>query len=289
MFGYVRPAADKLEQADRDRFQAAYCGLCHTLGERYGLAARMFLNYDMAFLAMLLGPRCGSTDRHCIVHPIKARPCACRSAALDIAADFSVILQWWQLQDGVADHGFWKGLKYRAASLLIRRAYRKAASLQPTFDGNTRARLEELSRLERERCPSVDRPADCFARLLAYAAAGEPEESRRRVLEQLLYHLGRWIYLVDAADDLRKDLRQGCYNPVALRYPHENGVLTAEGRRDLGDTLDRSVRMMAAAFELADFGEYENVIESIVYAGLYFVGGAVLKGTFRKRPEREKR
>ena len=47
--------------------------------------------------------------------------------------------------------------------------------------------------------------------------------------------------------------------------------------------------MMAAAFELADFGEYENVIESIVYAGLYFVGGAVLKGTFRKRPEREKR
>ena len=285
----MRPAADKLEQADRDRFQAAYCGLCHTLGERYGLAARMFLNYDMAFLAMLLGPRCGSTDRHCIVHPIKARPCACRSAALDIAADLSVILQWWQLQDGVADHGFWKGLKYRAASLLIRRAYRKAASLQPAFDGNTRARLEELSRLERERCPSVDRPADCFARLLAYAAVGEPEESRRRVLEQLLYHLGRWIYLVDAADDLRKDLRQGCYNPVALRYPHENGVLTAEGRRDLGDTLDRSVRMMAAAFELADFGEYENVIESIVYAGLYFVGGAVLKGTFRKRPEREKR
>ncbi len=288
MFGYVRPALDKLDQENRDRFQAAYCGLCHTLGERYGLTARMFLNYDLTFLAMLLGPRCGAAGRHCIVHPVRKRPCACRSAALDNAADLSVILLWWQLQDGIADHGFLKGLKYRAAALLLRRAYRKAEARQPAFAAGTRARLDELSRLERENCPSVDRPADCFARLLAQAACGEPEAERRRVLEQMLYHLGRWIYLVDAADDLKKDLREGGYNPVALRFSHCGGVLTEEGRTQLGQTLDQSVRMMAAAFELADFGEYEKVIESVVYAGLYLVGAAVLNGTFRRRPEREK-
>ncbi|MBQ1459460.1 MAG: hypothetical protein IIZ26_00835 [Oscillospiraceae bacterium] len=288
MFGYVRPALDKLDEENRDRFQAAYCGLCHTLGRRYGLVARMFLNYDLTFLAMLLDTRCDSRACHCLVHPIRKRPCACQSAALDTAADLSVILLWWQLQDGIADHGFWKGLKYRAASLLLRRAYRKACKLRPDFDEGTRGRLDELSRLEQENCASLDRPADCFARLLAQASQGEPDPIRRRVLEQMLYHLGRWIYLVDAADDLKKDLRQGNYNPVALRFSHAEGVLTEESREELGRTLDQSVRMMAAAFELADFGEYEKVIESTVYAGLYLVGAAVLNGTFHQKRTRDK-
>ena len=288
MFGYVRPALDKLDEENRSRFQAAYCGLCHTLGRRYGFAARLFLNYDLTFLAMVLGPRCDSAQRHCALHPIRRRPCACQSAALDTAADLSVILLWWQLRDGVADHGPVRGLPYRAAALLLRRAYRKARDLQPAFDESTRLRLEELARLEEENCPALDPPADCFARLLAQVARNEPDPVRRRVLEQLLYHLGRWIYLTDAADDLKKDLRQGCYNPVALRFSHENGRLSQIGRAQLGRTLDQSVHMMAAAFELADFGDYAKVIESVVYEGLYLVGAAVLNGTFHRRPKREK-
>lgn len=288
MFGYVRPALDKLDQENKDRYQAAYCGLCHTLQRRYGLAARLFLNYDLSFLAMLLGPRCDSTDRHCLVHPVRRRPCACRSEALDTAADLSVILLWWQLQDGIADHGFLKGLKYRIAAGLLRRSYRRAAKRQPEFDKSSRAGLDELSRLERENCPSIDRPADCFARLLSQAAVGEPAADRRRVLEQMLYHLGRWIYLVDAADDLERDLQSGSYNPLARRFPLENGALTEQSRQELGQTLDQSVRMMAAAFELTDFGEYEKVIESVVYAGLYLVGAAVLNGTFHRTSPREK-
>ena len=44
---------------------------------------------------------------------------------------------------------------------------------------------------------------------------------------------------------------------------------------------------MAAAFELADFGCWRAIIESVVYEGLYAVGTAVLDGTFRK-PTRER-
>ena len=44
MFGYVRPAADHLTAEQQARFEAAYCGLCHTLGKRYGIAGRMILN-----------------------------------------------------------------------------------------------------------------------------------------------------------------------------------------------------------------------------------------------------
>ena len=64
----------------------------------------------------------------------------------------------------------------------------------------------------------MDQAADTFAQLLAAAAAGVEDPVRRRVLEQMLYHLGRWVYLIDAADDLQKDAVSGNYNPVALRY-----------------------------------------------------------------------
>ena len=218
MFGYVRPAADRLTQEQTDLFRSAYCGLCRTLGRRYGLPARMILNYDLAFLAILLAGGSGfSCARHrCPVHPIRGCLCGEENPALDAAADLSVILTWWQLRDGVTDHGFFGGLKYRLAALLLRRSYRKAARLRPDFDRLVQGCLGELAELERENSPSIDRPADTFARLLAGAAEEEPDPVRRRVLAQLLYHLGRWIYLTDAADDLAKDQRSGSYNPLPL-------------------------------------------------------------------------
>lgn len=289
MFGYVRPVMDRLSEEDRERFQGVYCGLCHTLGERYGWTARLFLNYDLAFLAMLLEKEpCECCKKGCMVHPIAKRPCVGCSTALDTAADLSVILTWWQVQDGIADHGFFGGLKYRAAALLLRRAYRKARKNRPDFDEHTQKCLQELSAMEKEHCASIDAVADTFARLLAGASGGESDAVRRRVLEQMLYHLGRWIYLVDAADDLKKDLKSGSYNPLPLRYELQGDALTQESRQELAGTMDQSIRVMAAAFELADFGDYTAIIEGVVYEGLYVVGSAVLDGTFHKRKKREK-
>lgn len=196
MFGYVRPSDDRLTPADRETFRAAYCGLCHALGARYGLVGRMILNYDLTFLAMVLSDGAGEDCmRRCAVHPMRRRCCAAGDPALDAAADMSVILTYWQLRDGVADHGFWGGLKYRIASVLLRPAYRKARERRPQFDAGTKAHLSELAALERERCASLDAPADAFAKLLALAAEEVNDPVQRRVTAQLLYHLGRWVYL----------------------------------------------------------------------------------------------
>ena len=163
MFGYVRPSDRRLTEEERETFRAAYCGLCHALGASYGPAGRMILNYDLTFLAMVLSEGGGTCEKRCAVHPFRKRRCACGDAAMDTAADMSVILTWWQIQDGIADHGLFRGLKYRAAALLLRRAYRKARRRQPDFDAGTQKRLTALAELEAERCPSLDRPADVFA------------------------------------------------------------------------------------------------------------------------------
>ena len=212
MFGYIRPAFWRLSREENERFHSAYCGLCHTLGREYGFAARFLLNYDFTFLAILL--LSGETDvscsrKRCAIHPCRGCTAIGASSALDAAAARSVVLFWWQLRDHVLDHGFVRGMKYRAAMLFIRRAYRKARSAAPEFDKSAERHLRELGRTEAERCASLDEAAQPFAALLSEIAGCERSEARRRIFSQLFYHLGRWIYLIDAADDFKADAKSG--------------------------------------------------------------------------------
>ena len=280
MFGYVRPSVQDLPEGELNRFRTMYCGLCHTLSRRYGQAARFILNYDFTYLAILLSDGAAGTEHsgRCYTSPIRKRPYLESSAAMELAADESVILAYWQLRDGIADHAWSAGLES---------AYRKAAAFRPAFDEAVRCQLQLLSDLERETAPSMDQAADTFAVLLSSAAAELENRTRQRILEQILYHLGRWVYLIDAADDLKKDAESGNYNPVALRYGLESGVWTPESRREFAGTLDHSIHQMAAAFELWDFGVWTPVLQATFYAGLFQVGRAVLDGTFRRHQHRK--
>ena len=285
MFGYVRPSVQDLPEGELDRFRTMYCGLCHTLSRRYGQAARFILNYDFTYLAILLSDRTAGKENagRCYTSPIRKRPYLESTAAMELAADESVILAYWQLRDGVEDHAWAAGLKYRAGARLLESAYRKAAAFRPVFDQAVRRQLQMLSALEKEKDPSMDKAADTFAVLLSSAAEGVEEPVRRRVLEQILYHLGRWVYLIDAADDLKKDAESGDYNPVALRYGLKDGAWDPESRHAFAVTLDHSIHQMAAAFELWNFGVWTTVLQTTFYAGLFRVGHAVLEGTYHRR------
>ena len=282
MFGYVRPALEKLGGEELRDYQALYCGLCHTLGRRYGAASRMILNYDFTFLAALLSGGIDLEERRCMVHPVRRRPVARPDAAMDLAADCSVILAYWQLADHIADTTGTRRRGFQAARRALQGAYRQAAARRPGFDAAARRELERLGALEAARCPTLDEPADTFATLLQAVAAEVPDPVGQRVLSQFLYHLGRWIYLVDALDDLRDDAASGNYNPILLRFQLSGGELSPEAREALVSTLDASIRRMAAAYELWDFGVWSPLIQATVYQGLYQVGNAVLEGTFHR-------
>ncbi len=288
MFGYVRPALARLSQEQRDAYQSAYCGLCHALGTRHGFLARLTLQYDLTFLAILLaageeGSACKC--KRCPVHPFRRpRPCAAGDR-MDAAADQSIVLTWHKLSDDVDDHGFLTGLPYRFARFLFRGAYRRAAKAQPEFDGQVREGLARLGELEEERSPQLDRAADAFAKILACAAGAVPQERTRRVLEQLLYHLGRWIYLMDAWDDLDEDRKAGRYNPLDARF----GGQAREEREYLETTAAHSLRLAGSAAELLELGEWTPIVENILYLGLPAVQSAVLDGRWREMRDARRR
>lgn len=288
MFGYVRPALDRLSQEQKDAYQSAYCGLCHALGKRHGLLARMTLQYDFTFLAIVLSAGEGEDRLSCLrcpVHPLRRpRPCMA-GGRLDAAADQSMILTWHKLTDDVDDHGFFTGLPFRFVRRLFRRSYRRAAEAQPEFDARTREGLARLGELEEARSPHLDRAADAFAQILACAAQAMPEEGTRRALGQLLYHLGRWIYLMDAWDDLDDDRRRGRYNALDARFAGN-----ARDNRDyLETTATHSLRLAGSAAELLELGGWGPVVENILYTGLPTVQRAVLDGRWKEmRDNKEK-
>lgn len=277
MFGYVRVFRPELKCKDYDLYQATYCGLCKTLAKRYGPVAPMFLSYDLTFLALLVSdpeqaPRL--CYKRCHANPFRMVQVCQEQDALNLAADVSVILTHWKLRDGLADDGFWGRLKARFLMLVLKPSYKKAVRGNQKLDAYVGSCLEELSALERENCPSIDRTADTFARLLQQAAPESGNSKRDRVIRQILYHVGRWIYLVDARDDIQRDLKSGAYNPLVARF----GPVCDDEILSIG--LMHSIEFAYTAFELEEFGYTEDLIRNILTLGLPAVQGAVFSGTW---------
>lgn len=282
MFGYVRPLSAELRVRELEDYKAVYCGLCRTMGKRHGLLSRFTLNYDFTFLAMVLAhgaEPCQMSQCRCPAHPFRKRNMCKSMPALEVAADESLILSIHKLRDDVKDKPFLRGLPARVALLCLKPAYRKAAAARPEFDAQVGACLTELHGLEGERCASLDRPADTFARILQAAAPATGEEVRDRALSQMLYHVGRWIYLVDAWDDMEEDMRTGAYNPIHERYQGEGKAHQQEVRL----TLSHSRSLAAAAYELAKAERWDGIVSNILYLGMPAIEELVFAGRWKKR------
>lgn len=286
MFGYVRPIRGSLEDEAFSRYQAAYCGLCERLGRRLGYRARFTVNYDLTFLSLLLGSlegAPGSRMCRCPARPWRKKCCRQGGEALDLSADLCVILTWHKLRDAVADEPPLRACMARLGARLLRRAYRRAAAYRPEEDALVREKLTLLRDFERAGCDSLDRTADAFASILRVGALCSKDEKMRRVLAELLYHLGRYIYLTDALDDLPHDCRVGAYNVLALRFPVKNGALCAQDRAALIATVNASIGLAEAAFELLPAGADRDLLAHVLYQGLPAVLGSVAAGTFHQK------
>lgn len=253
------------------------------MGKRHGWMARFTLNYDFTFLAILLqagnGGEAHSCSRRCPVHPLKKpRNCLC-GPAVELAADQSMILTFHKLSDDVQDHGLLTSVPHRSLRLRLSASYHKAAQHCPDFDQQVTEGLQELNRLESERSPHLDRVSHSFAQILA--AAGQQAGMRgqqNRPLEQLLYHLGRWIYLMDAWDDLEEDNKAGRYNPLECRFSGR----AMENRDYISTTATHSLRLACSAANLMDLGIWTPIIENILFLGLPVVQEAVFDGRWKE-------
>ena len=269
MFGYIQPLKCELKVREYEYYRAAYCGLCHALRTRCGIKARFIVNYDFVFIGLLLSSSENNNERiskkRCLVCP-KGRNCI-QSSSYDTAADVSVILTYLKLCDDVDDSGFWRGIiKGRIPRFLLRRAYKKAGKAIPEYAEKAEKLYKELYCLEREKSPSIDETADKFAGMLSEIPTGDAKNPR--VFKEIFYHIGRFVYIIDAADDFEEDFEKGEYNPIVCRF----GITTAELPEEVKErvllTLEDSRQAVLRAFELLDKTENENLLRNIIDYGM---------------------
>lgn len=290
MFGFIRPVKAELRVKEAERFQQVYCGLCHTIRAEYGRFYTLFLSYDMTFLALAAG--CGQTEtappcrKRCDAQPFLRRACAAPDEALRLAADASVVLTYHKFRDDLADE---KDAKRALAGLLCalgKRGYEKARARMPEADAEIRQALEDLRQLEQAHCPSMDRAADTSSRMTA-AVVPRTGDVRERILHQMFSQIGRWIYLVDAVQDIKKDMEENSYNPVVLRYDLHEPDITAI-REPLERTLERSLADVCMAFDLLEPQRDADLIRNIIFLGMPTVTRQVLDGTYQTNGGRGK-
>ncbi len=260
MFGYVTALKPELKIKEFEAYRAAYCGLCRELGHHFGPLARLPLSYDMVFLALVgLGlsqePPCAKQGR-CLLNPFAKRCFFIESDSLRYAAYAGSLLTWGKLRDDAEDERFGRRLLTRMAMPFYWFTYRKAKKTLPEADRVIREELTALRETERGENPRLDECAHRFSQITAYLFENLPGGgSQRRVLRELGYFLGRWIYLMDACDDFEKDRERGRFNPLT-------------GDEDRERLLNDSLNRIFAAFELLTLAQARTICENIVYLGM---------------------
>lgn len=277
MFGYVRPQKSELLVREFEQYRGVYCALCKQLGKSYGAISRMTLSYDCTFLAMLLmglsGSPAGFETGRCVVNPLKkCTYCTGERKELIYAAALSVTMIWRKLKDDLADDRLPGKLRACLILPLLARAHKKAARQYPEMERLAAALAQGQKEAERSAEASVDMCAEPTAAMLAGVCRNAAQdETQGRLLEQFGYFLGRWIYLMDAADDLEKDLKEGAFNPLIRKFS-----LTAESREEeiqaarewCNGALNFSLARGLEAFQLFDFEQFSPILTNVVRQGL---------------------
>ena len=263
MFGYIAPNQDELKVRELKTYRAYYCGLCRAVKKNYGEFPRLTLNYDCAFLAMLLSGLAESVDGaffegHCAYKLfLKKRPIAKYTETLGFVADYEVLLSYYKLLDDWNDE---KRLVGAAGSAALHHAFKRARRRNPALAAVVEDGIDKLSALEAGRCAEPDAPADAFASMLRDAVALAPglNAPGRRAMKSLAYNIGKWIYLADAWDDREKDKKNGSYNPF----------LAANADRERASfNLHYSLNGAVNAYELLDLNSNKGVLDNIMYIG----------------------
>ncbi len=272
MFGYVRPDKGELLVRDYEFYRTVYCGICRTMKEVTGVLSPAFLTYDSVYLAlvrMIFVPEdaFGVRRIRCPLHPLKKRPVLIKNDALVYTARVFACLSYHRLRDDLYDE---RAIRRAAEGMLLpllRHGQKKADISE--LDALMEKELAAIRGLEAALCDSVDLPAEHFGVLLGEVFAYGLTGSDAVITRQIGYHLGKFIYIADAAEDYDKDLAGGAYNPFVLRYG--KAPLTAENRQTIHTSLLMEAEQIGLAVELLPFGKRltpQRLIKNITYLGL---------------------
>jgi hypothetical protein len=221
MFGYVNINKPELKVKEFYKYKAYYCGLCKTLKSKYGRFGQMTLSYDMTFLILLL-TSLYETDtvreqNHCILHPVRKHDTLCNEIT-DYVADMNIALSYHHFLDDWKDEKSFAGF---AGAEVLKKGYRKVAKKYPRQCLIIAESLDRLQECEKNNETNMDLVSRCFGELMSELFTYRLDRWESS-LRKVGFYLGKFIYILDAYDDIEKDRKNHSYNPLLSASSGEN-------------------------------------------------------------------
>jgi len=287
MIGYIKIFKPEMKYKEFLVYNAYYCGICKSLGERYGPVYRNLINYDAVFIAILLDSalenKVSLEKFRCVLHPTKRKYRCLRNDNINFAADLTVFLTGAKLRDNILDEN---DLLSKIGGGLLRKGFSKASKRLNAIAGHIEEELERLHCYEQENNGDIDLVSDCYGsiirKILEYGC-GKSDVSEE--LGWIGYQLGKWIYIADAWSDIEKDIKKNSFNPLLTRFGYDNGELKLfkEKIKDrTGFFLFASLDEISATFEQIDKKINSGIIRNILYEGLFNMTNNILNGVTEK-------
>ncbi len=274
MFGYLQIHKDELKVKEYEAYKSVYCGLCKQLGRDYGILTRLILSYDCTFYAILLMSlkrSCtGFSDGRCKFNPLKKCKFAdCKDNAYSKASALSVISAYYKVVDDIDDSGFFKRIALKIAKPFFGRRQKKAARRFSEIENIVSEMMKNQKAAENDELVTIDKAANPTAKMISDLAALEGgNDLQKRVLSEFGYQIGRWVYLIDAADDYEKDKKSGNFNPFIKADINDKDYINS--------VLSQSLARAYDAYNLLDIIDFKPIIDNMMLYGFPNIQNAVL-------------
>lgn len=257
MFGTIVTNSKALSKEDRERYGQWYCGLCTRLDAHFGSAGIATLTFDMTFVTILLSSLYQLREQHgsqrCAPHPV--RGCSfVTTPATDYAAFINVILAYYQCLDDWNDD---RNLAAREKSRQLEKFLPAIKERYPRQSAVIRECLAELSAMEKANELNPDLPANCFGHLMGEMFVWA-EDEYSATLRKMGSALGRYVYLLDAVNDLRADIKKQRYNP-----------LVAQMDTDFTPVLTMMMAECTEAFDKLPLQQDLSILQNVLYSGVW--------------------
>ena len=278
LFGYIKPKIPELKVREYERYKSVYCSLCKQLGKEYGILSRLALSYDSAFFALIslsLKENCTPVQKgKCVCNPLKkCNFCTQSNGEFSLASALTVMLTHQKLRDDIADSGILG--KLRAYVLLppVWRANQKASKRYPQLQQIISKTQSAQQQVEQQAPAGIDAAAEPTAQMLGqiFAQLAPKCKATARILHNLGYFLGKWVYMIDAADDIEKDIKEQTFNPFVASFsltkesPAEE---IAQAKTQCNQSLNAVLSQVIASYHLIEPHHFKPIIENIITEGL---------------------
>ncbi|MEG0570805.1 MAG: DUF5685 family protein, partial [Oscillospiraceae bacterium] len=114
----------------------------------------------------------------------------------------------------------------------------------------------------------IDKAAHPTATALAGIFELIAPDKYKPVLSRFGYLMGRYVYLVDALDDIEDDIKKEQFNPYVNKFKGEEQSLLQIKEYAI-KVINTTIAEIAPAYELLELKRYKSILDNNIYLGLH--------------------